>query len=556
MSDPLYEKAWSMTAPTDKVPKHNGEFYFEPSLPLWKEEALRNRERLVKETFWGQSPLKVRAELKLPTDHPLILSGHQPVFFHPGLWAKCLAASVLAESVQGVACHKLTDTALVPEHLHHMPEVEENGKARKKILEFYTNKDLIQQERTTPYCFLPAPDHAALDKIFADAQVYAPASIKGNVKGYEEKLKKGLTKEATWNDFHLSSMRILDELCGTRRHFLEGSKLWATQPFYHFTAQWLMNLPELNDYYNQALNEYRQKNGITHDLTPMPNLKFESWWFEIPFWGVTRHHQRHSLWAKNDGKHIILKIKGGNETYSLGIEELERELSVMHLSIWPKAVPQTLFCRMYLCDYFIHGTGGAVYEEVGDLLFTKYFKLKPLSFGVTTATYLASPEESRHLESVTSYEEKIQWWDRSLANNPEYLFTKKESWEKELPSFMHPSFKQCLGNAYLRNLSDSKVKWLAVLKDPVHRTEAAYKIKEINHVLYDGFTEALKVLEQGLVDIGKVKQTKEVLSFREYPFFCYPPETFPAMKEKVREAAHPVSETSNAEEKAPADAPT
>ncbi len=526
-----------MTVPTDRVPKHHGEFYFEPPLSQWKEEALRNRERLVKETFWGQSALKVRAELKLPTQHPLILSGHQPVFFHPGLWAKCLAASTLAESVQGVAFHKVTDTALPPEYLHHMPEVEENGKARRKILEFYTSKDMQKQERITPYGFLPAPDHSALEKILKDAEVYAPDAVKANIKSYEDKLLKETKKEATWNDFHLSMMKVLDDLCATPRHYLEASKLWATQPFYHFTSQWLLNLPELNDGYNQALTEYRKKYGITHDLTPMPNLKFESWWFEIPFWGVTRN-QRHSLWAKNDGKHIVLKIKGGEGVYSLALDDLERELSVLRLFIWPKVIPQALFCRMYLCDFFVHGTGGSVYEEVADALFTKFFKLKPLSFGVATATYLVDPEASRGLEQVASHEEKILWWERALAKNPEYLFTKKEAWEKESPSFIQTGFKNCFNNPRLRGLAETKAKWVTALQNPAHKAEAASKIKAINQELYEGLTEAIQALEKGLLDIEKTKEPREILSFREYPFFCYAPEVFTRMKEKVREAAH------------------
>ncbi len=193
---------------------------------------------------------------------------------------------------------------------------------------------------------------------------------------------------------------------------------------------------------------------------------------------------------------------------------------------------------MYLCDFFIHGTGGAVYEEVGDMMFSRYFKLKPLAFGVTTATYLVDPEESRGLETVLSHEEKILWWERALEKNPEYLFTKKDQWTAELPTFMHPAFKECLNNAYLRNLAEAKGKWITALQNPTYKQEASYKIKEINHALYDGYTEPLKALEKGLLDVNKVKETKEVLAFREYPFFCYPPEVFTDMKEKIREAAH------------------
>src|ERR1039458_7067383 len=216
-----------MAETTDKIPKRHGEFYFEPPLAQWKEEALRNRERLVKQTLWGQTAHKVREFLKLPTEQPLVLSGHQPIFFHPGVWAKCLSASILAESISGTACHKITDTALVPEFLHYLPEVEENGKARKKILEFYSTKDMKQQERVTPYTFLPAPDSKALEKIFADAQVYCPEKIKPLIRDFSEKVMKGVGKTPTWNDVHIHTLKMLDEFCGTSRTILIGSQLWV-----------------------------------------------------------------------------------------------------------------------------------------------------------------------------------------------------------------------------------------------------------------------------------------------------------------------------------------
>ena len=128
----------------------------------------------MKESFWGQSAAKVRAALKLPVNQPLILSGHQPVLFHPGLWSKCVAASLLAESVQGTAFHKITDTALAPEHIHHLPEIEDNGKSRCRPFELFHTKDLKELEKVTPYCFLPAPDYASVEKIFGDIQDIRP----------------------------------------------------------------------------------------------------------------------------------------------------------------------------------------------------------------------------------------------------------------------------------------------------------------------------------------------------------------------------------------------
>ncbi len=514
-------------------PKH-GEFYFDPPFSIWKEEALRNRERTVKESPWGLSATKVREALKMPTDHPLVMSGHQPIFFHPGLWSKCLAASSLAEAVQGTAYHKLTDTAVSAEYSHFLPEVEDNGKARRKKLEFFTNHELQVMEKTTPYAFLPPPDYAAMDKIYTDAQVFCPKPVRENMKAFETKLLNGLRESETWNGYHIHNLKMLDEICQTQRRFLEGSRIWASEPFFEFLTYWMANLPELTGVYNESLDDYRRKYGIKHKLNPMPNLGFEDWWFEIPFWGITQYQQRHSLMAKNDGKHIVLKLRGTSGIYSADLTTLQNDLATLPILIWPKAIPQTLFCRLYLCDFFIHGLGGGWYEEVNDLIFRKALKIKPLAYGVVSATYLVEPEESQPLETITSHEKILEKWERNLEKNPEYLFTRQEKWEKELPAFMHPVFKQCLENGHLEKLAGEKKKWVALLSDPAQRPDASQKIKEINDELYDGCIEAVKILEVGLLDVSRVKEVKEVLSHREYPFFCFPKELFTQMKDKVR----------------------
>src|SRR5579871_4265521 len=100
----------------DKTPKHHGELYFEPDMMSWKSAVSRNRERFLELPLWNQTASKVRASLKMPLDRPVIMTGHQPVFFHPGLWVKCLAASQLAQMVSGLAYHKVTNTALAPEY--------------------------------------------------------------------------------------------------------------------------------------------------------------------------------------------------------------------------------------------------------------------------------------------------------------------------------------------------------------------------------------------------------------------------------------------------------
>ena len=518
----------------DKIPKRHGGLYFNPPLSDWKEEALRNREKAVKAIVWGQNAVKVRAALKLPGDQPIVMTGHQPVFFHPGLWTKCLAASYLAESIQGTACHQLTDTALPAEYLHYLPEVEDNGKARMRTLQFFKNKEFIDQEKTTPYAMMPAPDHAAVKYIFSEAQTYCPLAVKTAMHGIEERFMGDLLKNATWNEFHLSTLKYLDALSETKRLYLEAHRLWSSDPYYEFLAYWMSHLPELSEAYNKALNDYRAKYGIKHDLTPLPNLKFENWWFEIPFWGVTKYNQRQSLWAKNDGKHLVLKVKGGEGTYQANYDNLRGELGTLPIKIWPKALPQTFFSRMYLCDFFIHGIGGSAYEEVNDLFIERVLGVMPPSFGTATATWLVDPKESEAMDKILSFEEKVLTWERNLEKNPEYLFTRAAAWKTELPPFMQAAFQSCLNNPQLAAKAAEKGKWLAALQNPAQRAVASAKIKEINPAIYEGLTEALKAIEMAKMEMDQLKQVRDVLAFREYPYFCFTPEAIQELKSLIR----------------------
>jgi hypothetical protein len=387
-----------------------------------------------------------------------------------------------------------------------------------------------------PFSYLPPPDYAAFEKIFAGSRLYSPPSVKSAISGYEEKLVKGLKDSETWNDFHVQTLQLLDGMSGTQRLYLTASKIWQSAPFLDFVAAWLSRLPVLTENYNQCLDEYRHKYGITHGFSPLPNLKFEDWWFEIPFWGVNKYQQRHSLWAKNDKKYLILRTQGTGETYPVALDEFRQELAALKITIWPKALPQTLFCRLFLCDYFVHGTGGRAYEEVNDLFIEKTFKSKPPAFGTATATYWVEGDQAGKIDHIVKFEPKMEAWERSLEKNPEYLFTKQEAWKKEMPHFIQEKFNAVLGRPELRALAEEKEKWVEALKDPSRREAASRRIPEINRSLYDQYDEVLFALEAGLLDVNRLREMDQVLTFREYPFFCYSPETFRDMREKIRQS--------------------
>jgi hypothetical protein len=519
-----------------KTPKHNGEFYFEPNPSQWKTTVLQNRENFSNKTLWGQIPSEVRASLKMPTDCPVILSGHQPIFFYPGIWAKCLAASELAQSVAGVAYHKITDTALAPEFVHSIPEADGKGKVRRREVDFFSTNQMKNQEKAIPYTFLPPPAPAALGKILLDFSFFGSASVQSSTKWFGEKLIQGLKNKTSWNQYHTYTLQLLDQISGTQRSIVEGSSLWASEPFINFFGYWLIHMAELNESYNSSLNEYRKTKNITHDIEPMPNLKFENWYSELPFWGTNKGHHRDTLWAKTDGKVITLKVKGLDVQYDFHLDNLSHELAVSSLKIWPKAIPQSLFLRMYLCDFFIHGIGGGVYEEVGNLFFQKTTQIAPPVYGIVSATYLVDPKESETLSSMADYEKALELWGRVLQQNPEYLFTRQADWKRDLPSSLHGAIESYLKNPSFKKMAQEKIALLAVLKDPVKKQDAGKKIKELNGQLFEGCGEVLKAMEKFRLETESIKTTREALAYREYPFFCFEESVFRDMKEKIKRA--------------------
>jgi len=145
-------------------------------------------------------------------------------------------------------------------------------------------------------------------------------------------------------------------------------------------------------------------------------------------------------------------------------------------------------------------------------------------------------KESEELNVIVDHERIMGLWRRALEQNPEYLFTRQADWMRDLPAFIRGYFEKCFEIDAFRKLADEKKNLLNLLKDPVKKIGAAKRIKEINGELFAGYDEVLKALEQGLLDAQAVKETQEVLAFREYPFFCFGEEIFLDMKEKVKQA--------------------
>jgi hypothetical protein len=89
------------------------------------------------------------------------------------------------------------------------------------------------------------------------------------------------------------------------------------------------------------------------------------------------------------------------------------EPSPAGLRLRPRALLTTLFARLCLADGFVHGIGGAKYDEVTDGLIERWLGLRPPRYFVLTATLRlplpAFPTDSDAVRSATHAVRDLIW---------------------------------------------------------------------------------------------------------------------------------------------------
>jgi hypothetical protein len=114
------------------------------------------------------------------------------------------------------------------------------------------------------------------------------------------------------------------------------------------------------DLFNDVLDEYRREFRFRYKNFPFPKLEED----EIPFWVV----------------------RDGTRTRFFKTEVGEADLD--KITVVPRAVTLTLYLRLYKCDVFIHGVGGANYEWVQDRMIERFFNREPTPYSVVSGTFL------------------------------------------------------------------------------------------------------------------------------------------------------------------------
>jgi hypothetical protein len=334
-------------------------------------------------------------------NRPLIITGHQPELYHPGVWAKNIAIAQLARKLNGSSLNLNVDSDVAKTTTLQIPS------------ESTADHRLAVSQATPP---LPYEEWQVDEASFS--------SVPEHFEALSANWPWKPTLSSFWKLANESKSPVLPERWLFARHQGESAKgihnaellmsQWCGTTFFQtLLRHFIDHASAFAQIYNEELVKYRQEHRIRSANHPVANLHDDEEMVELPFWawpsGTT---QRGRLCVRT--KELVSLIAGKVHPITQ-----HSGLSTQDLVGWkirPKALITSMMFRLFVADLFVHGIGGAVYDELTDLIFQRYWNITLPRFAVITATQRLPWHREQVTEAVP---QQLRHTLRDLVWNPD-----------------------------------------------------------------------------------------------------------------------------------------
>ncbi|MDZ4684340.1 MAG: hypothetical protein SH850_04570 [Planctomycetaceae bacterium] len=456
-------------------------------------------------------------ELGLPTDTvsangPIIVGGHQPELFHPGVWAKNFAVHALARRTRGVGVQLIVDNDTLARSAIRVP-MGDVHEPRREWLPFDDPQPAQPWEEVRiahPALFASFGDRVAeamrswgIEPVVTEVWPQAVAAAERGLRLADCLTAARMAAERAWQAGNLE---------------LPLSRICVQPPFLWFAAAVLARAAEFARHHNAVLGEYRRLNRVRSRSHPVPELATVDGWMEAPFWiwraGDTR---RERLFVKRFGNEVWLRSRedvilrlslSPGRSAAAAVEQLQT-LPALGWRLWTRALTTTLFARLCLADLFVHGLGGAKYDEMTDALTGRFFGIHPPEFLTVTATMHLPLGASEGVSAEDVGRLRHAAWD--LVHNPQ----------------------RHLDGIYTEGapaLVTERQQLVQLLLAPSHRRQrttrrqAYLRVHEINHELAAWLDDRRRALEADVANLERRRAANRILKSREFSWVLYPAE--------------------------------
>jgi hypothetical protein len=433
----------------------------------------------------------VYADVATPSAGPIVLSGHQPELFHPGVWFKNFALDTLAKATGGVGVHLIIDSDLCRSASILAPVGTLTTPRREPIA-------YDQRTAAIPYEQRRLVDPAAF--------VSFPTRVREAMAPFvAEPLVRDLWKHAT-----AVGCDCLAPLLSTPRHKVERgwgsqtlelpfSEVADSEGFRRLVAEMLLRAEQTAAAYNAALADYRLAHGVKNAAQPLPDLHRKDGWVEAPLWVWSdAAPTRRAIYSRPIGTTIRLTDREGWEVTlpddADSVVQALAELRQRGVKVRSRALVTTLYGRLVLADLFLHGIGGAKYDQVTDRFAERLLGVRPTEHATMTATlrlpikHDAPTEANRH--------ELLQTL-RDLQYHPERFAPDSEA-------------------------AAEKQRWVNTPKTPTNAAERHAAITNANRTMAAWLADRRREVEEQLASTAENLRAASVLDNREHAFCLFP----------------------------------
>jgi hypothetical protein len=325
---------------------------------------------------------------------PVIMGGHQPELFHPGVWLKNFALDAYARQVGGTALNLVVDTDRCARTSVPVP-VGTPANAAVEDVPFDTfNGEMAWEERPVldAACFASFGDRACrlLEPLVRRPmlQYWWPLAV--DRARHSHRIGLGIAQ----------ARHMLEERFGLETLELPVSEMVRLPTVMVFMGWLLAHARQVHEAYNDALAAYRRERRVRGHGRPMPDLAVRhdssGEWIEVPWWMWSRDDPRRRRVFANtalpggialsDMETLRVELPLTPDTApSKWVDALSR-MEEHAIRLRPRAIVTTLVSRLLVADVFVHGIGGAAYDAITDDIVRRLAGSDPPRHAVVSGT--------------------------------------------------------------------------------------------------------------------------------------------------------------------------
>jgi len=487
-------------------------------LKLWELIAATRREVLTVAAEYTQS----YRDAERPRDvadwiaRPVIMGGHQPELFHPGVWLKNAALDAYARAVGGTAINLVVDTDRCQRTSVGVPVGTPAAAHLEQVAFDAADQEMAWEERgiVDPSVFGSFAERAcrALSPLEPDPILrrWWPLAVERSAECHRLGLAISQARHALEARFGWETLEI------------PVSEMVRLPTVMVFMGWLLAHGRQLHEAYNGALAAYRREQRVRGRARPMPDLlvssdgSAEGPWFELPWWIWSRDDRRRRRVFANtdtpgtltlsDMETLRVELPISPETSpSKWVDALSR-MEEHALRLRPRAIVTTMVARMLVADVFVHGIGGAAYDRITDDIVHRLTGCDPPRHAVVSGT-LRLPADAAFPEAAAADPAaalaEVHHQLRDLEFHPERHL---------MPFDRQPG--------EVRDLIDQKRRWIDTHPTVTLARRRCHEIRTANARLQD-HTQHLR---RGLLDrvgpLAAALRARKVLHARDYPW-CF-----------------------------------